>query len=147
MLKLSSGFKAGLRILVFLSQSDSTGPVPVSAMVPHLELSDKYLEQLLLTLRRAGLVNSVRGVNGGFVLTRTPGEISLRDVLVAVQGPIHFCECQKDNCHECVRPQLWMAIERCISQVVDGVTLRDLLTGHPIEVNLLALIDANQKSV
>lgn len=134
MFKLSSGFKAGLKILTILSKAEWGVPVPISEMVPKLELSDKYLEQLLMALRRAGLVRSVRGANGGFVLAHSASQISLNDVMLALQGPLEFCNCEDEGCAECVRPEVWDALELCIGSTLSSITLEHLVSDKPFQI-------------
>lgn len=128
MFKLSSGFKSGLRVLTLLAESEPGQPVPISEMAPRLNLSDKYLEQLLMILRRAGLVRSVRGSNGGFLLAQNPAKITLRQILEALQGPIDLCECTREDCDECVRPEIWRAIETSFSSTLATLTLQHLIS-------------------
>jgi Rrf2 family cysteine metabolism transcriptional repressor len=128
MFKLSSGFKSGLRVLTLLAESKPGQPVPISEMAPRLNLSDKYLEQLLMILRRAGLVRSIRGSNGGFLLAQSPAKITLRQILEALQGPIDLCECAREDCDECVRPEIWRAIETSFSSTLATLTLQHLIS-------------------
>lgn len=113
-------------------------PVPISEMSGLVQVSEKYIEQLLLTLRRSGLVRSMRGPLGGFVLSRSPEKISLQDIMVALQGRTQFCECQNSECRECVRPEVWNAIESCFEATLMNITLKHMvsdasfqLTGRP----------------
>ncbi len=134
MFKLSSGFKSGLRILVLLTKSSQVEPVPISYMTPVLGLSDKYVEQLLMSLKRAGLVRSVRGANGGFTLARPPEGISLLDIMTALQGPIEFCECGQSGCTDCVRPEIWEALETCIGSTLSSISLTHLISHDPFQI-------------
>lgn len=134
MFRLSSGFKAGLRTLTLLATRSSTKPLPISEMASSLQLSDKYLEQLLMALRRAGLVRSIRGANGGFVLARSSSQISLKEIMEALQGPLEFCECQVPSCTECVRPEIWTALEACIGATLSSISLRHVVSQDPFRV-------------
>ncbi len=134
MFKLSSGLKSGLRILALLGDNQAGTPVAISTMTPKLGLSDKYLEQLLMILKRAGLVRSTRGANGGFMLAKPAENISLLDIVTALQGPIEFCDCGQQECSECVRPEIWKALETCLGNTLAGISLRHLISEESFQV-------------
>ncbi|OLZ10736.1 RrF2 family transcriptional regulator [Sulfobacillus thermosulfidooxidans] len=134
MFKLSSGFKSGLRILALLGESPLGTPVSISVMTPRLGLSDKYLEQLLMILKRAGLVRSTRGANGGFTLARPAEDISLLDIMKALQGPIEFCDCGHQECQDCVRPEIWKALELCVGNTLASISLAHLISQESFHV-------------
>ncbi len=132
--KLSAGLKSGLRILALLGENVVGTPVSISAMTPKLGLSDKYLEQLLMILKRAGLVRSTRGANGGFVLAKPAENISLLDIVTALQGPIEFCDCGRQECSDCVRPEIWNALELCLGNTLAGISLAHLISQESFHV-------------
>lgn len=134
MFKLSTGFKSGLRALTILARQNPKAPIPISEMTPQLGLSDKYLEQLLMALRRAGLVRSVRGANGGFVLSREATKISVLEIMTALSGPIEFCDCDAKDCRDCVRPEIWDALKLSISASLATITLYHLASQDPVQV-------------
>jgi Rrf2 family cysteine metabolism transcriptional repressor len=119
---LTTAFKTGLRCLVVLARS-GTGPLSAKALAEELGTSEKYLEQVLLPLRRAKLIRSQRGTRGGYVLARPPAAISLAEVLRVLQGPLTLCDCQDADCRECVRPELWRSLETCWDATLGAVTL------------------------
>jgi Rrf2 family cysteine metabolism transcriptional repressor len=126
---LTTGFKTGLRCLVLLAQS---GPRPLSArsLAETIGSSEKYVEQVLIPLRRAEIVRSRRGLNGGYVLARVPSAISLADVYRALQGPFTLCGCTDDECEECVRPELWRSLEACWDQTLETVNLAQMVSAR-----------------
>jgi Rrf2 family protein len=140
MFKLSSGFKAGLRILGLLANNPQVVPLPISLMTPALGLSDKYVEQLLMNLKRAGLVRSMRGANGGFTLARLPEAISLLDIMTALQGPVEFCECGQEECNDCVRPEIWDALERCIGNTLSSISLANLISQDQFQIRAHSVV-------
>ncbi|MDQ7793075.1 MAG: Rrf2 family transcriptional regulator [bacterium] len=106
-------------------------PVPIKAVAERQGLSDRYLGQLFTPLRKAGLVRSVRGAQGGYVLTRKPDEISVGDVLRAVEGPISPVHCVSDpgacaRVDGCVTRGIWRKLRDRIVEVLDAITLADL---------------------
>jgi Rrf2 family protein len=116
-----------------LAQHADQGPVLCREIARRQEISEQYLFQLLLKLKRANLVKSIRGPGGGYVLTRGAAQISAGDVLAAVEealAPV-FCvdERQEPACHRvdgCPTHWLWATLGQAIRQVLDSVTLADL---------------------
>ncbi len=100
------------------------------------ELPQPYLEQILLTVKGAGLVRSKRGVGGGYVLARPPEEITLGDVLAAVDGPLTEAVGDHDHCEgHCVLQEVWTGVSDEMRRTLEGYTLADLVrrtrVGHP----------------
>jgi Rrf2 family protein len=108
-----------------------------------------YLEQLIGELRRAGLVEGVRGLHGGYRLTRPPGEITVGEVYRVLEGPIAPVECTADDYlpHSCEREAgclsrtVWERVQHAITTVLDATTLNDLCCESPIrpEPGLIAI--------
>lgn len=96
-------------------------------------ISDKYLEQIVTILHRAGFVRSVRGAQGGYMLTREPEEYTVGMILRQTEGSLSPVSCLDDDVNLCERaPQcatlaVWQQLKDAIDQVVDGVTLADLI--------------------
>ena len=115
-----------------LARCFGEGPVRMSVLAENQSLSPKYLHTLLTTLKAAGLVRSVRGPGGGFVLTRAPAWIKLRDVLHAVEGPLSLVDCVADE-HVCDRSRgcparrVWEDLSSAIDRALDKVSLASLL--------------------
>ena len=98
------------------------------------EISDKYLEQIVTQLSRAGLVRSVRGAGGGYLLTREPEEYTVGEILRVLEGNLAPVSCvdQDDTCRcnradRCVTVEVWRDIQAAVSSVVDRLTLADLV--------------------
>ena len=91
-MKLSTKGKYGLYAMVYLAQHEGEGPQSLKN-IAELGLPDPYLEQLLGSLRRAGLVKTVRGAQGGYQLSRPAGEITMRHIIEAMEGPLSLSEC------------------------------------------------------
>jgi Rrf2 family protein len=130
MSNLKTSLKVGLQILTVLAASENHRPVPVRELGDQLGQSEKYLEQLMLPLRRSRLVNSVRGPHGGYQLARTPDSITLAEVMELMQGPISFCDCLTRDCGDCVSPAIWQTLESVVASSLAQVTLKDLMTGR-----------------
>jgi Rrf2 family protein len=114
-----------------LARGFGPDPVLMSTVAERQGLSRKYLHALLTALKAAGLVRSVRGVGGGFVLTRPPEEIKLSEVLHALEGPLSLVECVGDKracerSNRCPTRRVWRDLAGAIENVLENVTLGDL---------------------
>lgn len=115
-------------------RADESGPTSVRDIAERTALPQPYLEQILLALKGAGIVRSKRGVGGGYVLARNPGEILLSEILSAVDGPItlgDFGEPHEDGAcdHEgqCVLLAIWKAAGEAMRAHLDGYTLASIV--------------------
>lgn len=118
--------------MVDLALMGNGQPVSLRDVAQRQQLSDKYLEQIVTPLSRAGLVRSVRGAGGGYLLTRGPAEYTVGDILRPLEGDLAPVECATDaefcdRADQCVTLELWQEIHRAVAQVVDGTTLADLV--------------------
>lgn len=131
-MRISTKGRYALRLMVDLAMNDGGGPVSLRDVAQRQGLSDKYLEQIVTPLSRAGLVRAVRGAGGGYLLTKPAGEYTVGDILRPLEGDLAPVECATDaeyceQCDNCVTLELWQEIHRAVSAVVDGVTLADLV--------------------
>jgi Rrf2 family cysteine metabolism transcriptional repressor len=122
---IKTSLKVGLQMLQQMARAGNE-PVTVRELAETLNQSDKYLEQLLLPLRRAQLVQSVRGAHGGYRLARDPGAIRLDQITQVLQGPVTFCNCRNGRCRECVVPDVWQSLEQCVLDTLSHVSLADI---------------------
>lgn len=130
-MKLSTKGKYGLYAMFYLAQHAGCGPQPLKA-VAEIGVSEDYLEQLLGNLRRAGLVNTVRGVQGGYQLAKEPHEITVGDIIDATEGPLNISDCLNDegSCQrsgQCRTRRVWEYLSNSINDVLQSITLRDML--------------------
>jgi Rrf2 family protein len=132
-MRLSTVGRYALRAMVDLALYGESGPAPCAEIAKRQEVSDQYLSQLFLKLKRADLVESVRGPGGGYVLARSATEISAGDVLRAVDETLEPVYCVDENsqatCHRvegCPTHWLWAKLGDAISTVLDSVTLAEL---------------------
>jgi Rrf2 family protein len=115
-----------------LNYEDGRGLVSAKEIAVCQQISHKYLEQLLATLRIAGLVRSVRGTRGGHALTRPPDQINLRQIYCAFEGPEGFAECTAspeicDRTDVCAAHQVWDRMYAASMEVLESTTLEDLI--------------------
>ncbi len=117
-----------------LSTYDDDQAVSLKDIAKNQGLSLSYLEQLFSTLKKERLVLSQRGAKGGYKLAKPPGKISIGDIIRAVEGPIEFSECvggaedyQCDKSAMCVTKDIWQEVNDSINNVIDNITLKDIL--------------------
>ena len=132
-MKVSTRGDYACRALLSLALHEAAGPTSVRDIAERTGLPQPYLEQILLALKGAGLVRSKRGVGGGYVLARSPEEITLGDIVSAVDGPIvvgDFGEPHKNGAcdHEgqCVLLAVWADVGDHMRRLLDGSTLADV---------------------
>lgn len=129
-MKLSTKGRYGVKALFDLASQQGAGPVSLKSIAERQGLSEHYLEQLAAPLRKAGLISSIRGAQGGYVLGRAPEKITVGDILRVLEGPIGFAEDEppvNPAIADVVTQQVWDEVTRAVVAVVDNVTLRDLL--------------------
>ncbi len=107
-------------------------PVSLKEVSQRQNISEKYLEQIVMPLSRSGLVRSVRGAMGGYLLTRDPADYTVGDILRPLEGDLAPVQCATDadfceRSEECVTVEVWQKIYQAVSEVVDGMTLADLV--------------------
>ena len=131
-MKITTRGRYGLRALLELARCFDGPPVLAGTLAKRERLSLKYLHALLTALRRAGIVRSVRGSAGGFQLAHPPGEIRLREILQAVEGPLSLVDCvaRPERCArsaDCTARRVWQELSGAIGTVLDGITLETLI--------------------
>lgn len=132
-MKLSTKGRYGLRALIDLAQYSEQEAVSISSISQRQNISESYLEQLVAKLRKAGLVVSVRGAQGGYRLARPASTISVGDVLRALEGNLEAVECSAhtdEGCEGadlCVTKYVWQRINESIARTVDEMMLDQLV--------------------
>lgn len=125
-MKISTKGRYGLTIMMELARRYGEGQMSLKSIAQKHDLSEHYLEQLIAPLRNAGLVKSIRGAYGGYILARTPEEITAGDVIRVLEGPISPVEFEEEE--DPAKRDLWMRIRDSISEVLDTTTLHDLIS-------------------
>lgn len=131
-MKLSTKGRYGLRAAVDLAMFAKNEPISISTIAARQDLSESYLEQLFAKLKKAGIVLSIRGTNGGYQLTRPASEISVGDVLRALEGDMVIVDCpdSESQCAKygsCVTKYVWKRINNSINDTVDAMTLEEIV--------------------
>lgn len=134
-MRMSTRGRYGLRLMLDIAMNMEKGPVSLREIAARQEISEKYLEQITIRLSRAGLVQGTRGARGGYRLARASDEISVGDVLRAVEGSLEPVECVGENyscdrAESCMTIELWRDIKTAVEKVVDQKTLADLVRSY-----------------
>ncbi len=131
-MRLTTKGRFAVTAMIDLALRDGGGPVTLADISQRQKISLSYLEQLFGRLRRQGLVNSTRGPGGGYRLARPTAEVSVADIILAVDEPIDATQCAgKENClddHKCLTHDLWTALNAHIFDYLKAVTLAQLVT-------------------
>jgi Rrf2 family protein len=148
-MKLSTKGRYGLRAVLDLAINGEKEAVALSGIAERQKISISYLEQLIAKLKKAGIVNSVRGAQGGYLLAKKPEEISVGDILRALEGDLNPVNCSevvgsKDSCSGselCVTKYVWMRISDSINNAVDTIKLSELIEESKKVMSEHGLID------
>ena len=108
------------------------GPIDLKDIAKKEDISLKYLEQVIIPLRTAGLIKAVRGSKGGYSLTKPPAEIWLNDLVEVLEGPLDLIECLNNptTCRKvqtCVTRDIWKDVQDAIYRILHSITLEDML--------------------
>ena len=131
-MKLSTRTRYGLRAIIVLAENHGKGPLQIKTIAREQDISAKYLEQLMAILKSAGLVRSIRGAKGGYVLAKDPNQIKLNDVFNCLEGTVTTVECVENQNYcarvaDCLARQVWTQIQDAIKDVLKSITLQDLV--------------------
>ena len=131
-MRLSTKGRYGVLAMVELAMQYGKGPLSIKEIAERQNFSDSYMEQLFSALKMAGLVKSLRGAHGGYVLARDPDDITIGEIIRTLEGPIELADCLEGfacaKSPECVTKGLWKEINDSISNIIDHRSLQDLLT-------------------
>ena len=131
-MKISTKIRYGTRAMLELACHYGEGPIELKEIAKRESISLKYLEQLIVPLRTAGLVKSVRGSKGGYSLAKPPSEICLNDLIEILEGSLNLIECLNDSkvCQKistCVTRDIWKEVSEAIQGIFHSVTLEDMV--------------------
>ncbi len=130
-MKMSTKGRYGLRVMIELANHYGQGPIPVETIARNQNISGKYIHLIVMGLRSAGLVRSVRGPNGGYELTRTPDKVTALDVVAALEGRSTPVECVADTAScsradRCAARDVWCDIASAVDGILSARTLEQL---------------------
>lgn len=132
-MKISTKGRYALKLMLDLALYNTGEPIRIKDIARRQEISEKYLEQIISILNKAGYVRSVRGAQGGYLLKRNPKDYTVGDILRLTEGDLAPVSCVGENSMECGRKmicvtvRIWERINDAINGVVDNITLADLV--------------------
>ena len=131
-MKISTKGRYALRLMLDLAMNGENNIVRIKDIAERQQISDKYLEQIISVLNKAGYVRSTRGPQGGYSLRKAPEEYTVGDILRLTEGSLAPVACveEEGSCErevDCVTVDVWKQLNQAISDVVDHITLADLV--------------------
>jgi len=134
-MKISTRTRYGMRAILEIALAYKAGkadPLQIKVIAERQNISNKYLEQLIAIIKFAGLVRSIRGPHGGYVLAKSPEDIKLSEIFRVLEGPVFTVECveNKEACAsfaDCITRRLWIEVNDAILNVLTNKTLQDLV--------------------
>lgn len=135
-MKISTKGRYALRMMLDLAMNEKEEPIRIKEIALRQEISDKYLEQIISILAKAGYVKSLRGPQGGYRLSKPAAEYTVGSILRLTEGNLSPVACLEDEVNMCERKEdcitllLWQKMDEAIKGVVDTVTLQDLIDWH-----------------
>lgn len=136
-MKLSTKGKYGVRAVFEIARNYGRGPLTIKEIAERQQISFSYLEQILHKLGKAGLIESVRGPAGGYLLARKPAELTIGDIVRVLEGPIALSHClepgESGDCYQaddCVARMVWAKVGAKIEEALDSISFDELLQQH-----------------
>jgi Rrf2 family transcriptional regulator, cysteine metabolism repressor len=132
LLHLSTKGRYGMRLMLDLALNYGQAPVSLKDISKRQEISEKYLEQIIVPLKRANLIRADRGAHGGYFLVKPPSAISLEEIMTAMEGPLSLVECTVDpsvckRAEGCLSRGLWIELAGQIRDRLCGLTLENVI--------------------
>lgn len=144
-MRLSTKGRYGARAMLDLALNSGKGPVLLREIAKRQEVSEKYLEHSITTLRKAGLVRSIRGARGGYVLAKLPSQIRLSEIMEVLEGSMAPVECVDDpqvcqRAQLCVTRDIWAEMKEAIDNILESITLQDMVERQNKKKNSKAIV-------
>ncbi|MBH1940620.1 Rrf2 family transcriptional regulator [Mobilitalea sibirica] len=136
-MKISSKGRYGLRAMIdlILNSNNEQEHVSLISIAQRQDLSKNYLEQVFAILRKTGIVKSVKGAQGGYILAKASSEITVGDVLRALEGDMSVYDEEEsrlinNKIENCIRNNIWNRLDEKIIEIIDGITLEDIVNEY-----------------
>jgi len=131
-MRISTRARYGLRLMVEVALNYEKGPILLKEISKNIDVSEKYLSQIIIPLKGKGLINTYSGAHSGYVLSRTPSEIRLKEIVEILEGDLSLIDCidnpsSCDKVNTCVTRDIWTRMGEKISEVLNSYTLGDLV--------------------
>jgi Rrf2 family protein len=145
-MKISTKGKYGLEALLDLVVHSDGAQTNIKTIAERQGISEKYLEQIFGILKKQGILRSTRGAQGGYYLADLPEKITVRQILIALEGPLSPVSCVSDSSHTscnryefCVTRRFWQGMAEELNRVTEAVTLADLARCHMQQAQEISL--------
>jgi Rrf2 family protein len=130
--RISTRARYGLRLMIEIAANFKKEPVFLKEIARNIDVSEKYLSQIIIPLKGKGLVSTYRGAHSGYVLSRPPSKIKLKEIVEILEGDLSLIDCVKNpsvcgKVTTCVTRDIWTKLGGKISEVLDSFTLDDLV--------------------
>lgn len=135
-MKVSTKGRYGLRSMIDLAINSANGHVALGSIAERQNISVNYLEQVFSTLRKAGLVKSVKGAQGGYVLGDNPSNITIGRILRTLEGDLSLVEeldsslSKENSLQHCIKENVWDKMSESLNRIVDSITLEDMVNDY-----------------
>ena len=134
-MKLSTKGRYGVRLMLDIALHCAEGPVPLRAISKRQDITEKYLWHLINPLKSAGLIEATRGAHGGYVVAKPLSDISIKEIVRALEGPLTLVKCVEKpasckKAQSCVARDVWKEVADKISDTLDSITLKDIVENH-----------------
>ena len=131
-MRISTRARYGLRLMLDLAIKHGKGPIFLKDVSRSQEISEKYLGQIIMPLKAAGLVQSFRGAHGGYTLRRDPDKITVREIVATLEGDLNLVDCvtKPSSCERfpgCVTQQVWCQVAKAVMDTLEAITLAELV--------------------
>lgn len=140
-MRISTKGRYAVRLMLDLATNYTGSPIRLKDVAKRQEISEKYLEQIISILNKAGYVRSIRGPQGGYILQRAPKEYTVGMILRLTEGSLAPVECVEESAlhcdreDECVTRLLWKKLNDAVNSVIDDTTLEDLLDWQKVKAD------------
>ena len=144
-MRLSTKGRYGARAMLDLALNSGEGPILLRDIARRQEVSEKYLEHSITALRKAGLVRSIRGARGGYVLAKSPAQTRLSEIMQVLEGSMAPVECVDDpqvcqRAQLCVTRDIWAEMKEAIDNILESITLQDMVERQNRKKNSKAIV-------
>jgi Rrf2 family iron-sulfur cluster assembly transcriptional regulator len=135
-MRLTTKGRYGVRAVLNLAEQTQNHPISISQISQAEDLSPEFLEQIFFKLKKAGIIRSIRGPKGGFVLSWKPSEVTIKTILDAVGESIHPTPCTNEDSKPCPRQEdcalapVWHEFYGIIEKHLGSITLKDIIENH-----------------
>lgn len=134
-MRMSTKGKYGIKAMLELALVYDVETISVRSIAQKQNISELYLEQIFSILKKGQLIKSVRGAKGGYSLSKNPKDITIKNIMDVLEGPVSISECIEkdvncDNLDRCATRVLWVRIRNAINDIFSSVTLQDIINEH-----------------